>query len=146
VSINFERGECDLCGRNADSIFPLSREVDLMLLDRHFYPKKQIQTSLACWLNFFLRVVLRVERRAGESEQELGFSSLNSKTFETPISLVKSKPMHPNGRAILCGSEYSPDWGLTKAGSSRRQERRTKLLEVVVRFLWTGGVSPNLGL
>ena len=146
VSINSEWDERDLCGRNADSIFPLSREANLMLLDRHFYPKKQVQTSLTCCRNLLLRVVLRGEGRAGESERRLSKSqSENIRNFHPSEALVQASQC-PLRAVNKCSSVDSPYRRLTKAGRQTQQERRTKLLGVVVRFLWTGGVSPNLGL
>lgn len=89
--------ECSLSERNAYSIVALALRQNAILWDRHFNPKKQAQMSLARCRRFLLQVVLRGEIRAGESEQGLRSKSLNSKTFETPISLVKSKPMPPEG-------------------------------------------------
>jgi hypothetical protein len=86
-----------LSQRNALKLFASIIGALRSLGDSHFNPKKKAQMSLSC-REGFSGVVLRAERRAGESEQKLSCMQFDLKTLETPISLVKSNPMRPEGR------------------------------------------------
>lgn len=115
-----------LSGRNAYSFSSLKLNLSLdnirKLWDRHFHPKKQAQTSLTCCQSFLLQVVVRGEARAGESERKLRLLGLNLKTLETPMPLVKSKPMPPNGffvgRASDLTSAELPGLGTDESGKT----------------------------